>query len=636
MESGGHAVEIEFTPGGKYLLAFMIVGSLLLFSKFDVISTTLSERLGRRATPITVTFFMTTGAMTVLCSDFLVYGHMRSLYGASLQLLLAMLCLVLARGVKYLPAQTAEPTLSKMRVTQFFSSEVLIFGGAYLIICGLLIKLAILLGGSWHQFVSSLAAIGVLVLALLLISGTSIRERWTGFLERTLFPRKYDFRTELQSLTGAISTASTAEQLFGEICGSLRETFSTRRVCLLVQEDEAPTLRPYTMQEDGALQSHAYTIVLTEAQKAWTERINHCFSPKNLLALQEPNHESGALRAFLGAYEYELGSGLHAGQCLVGFVFLGGRDRSAPFSMEDKLLLETLIPAISISIHSAQLQQRMLLAQQMESIHRVVSFIMHDLRNAVSTLSLLARNARQHIDRRDFRIDFIATLARLSEEMQHLMNRLSVVKSGGELRVRDECDVSQLLSEALLDLQLPSEIELVTEISSMPAAFWDQRQIRVVLRNLLGNAVEAMPAGGVLKVSARQEGAEIVMTITDTGIGISDDFIRKSLFKPNHSTKSKGLGIGLYQSREIVLAHKGRIQVQSEVGKGSVFQIRLPYGIDNQASKQLVEETAGKIQLLQQQAADGQERREFMNLNPARVICGFPNNLTTSLAPSFV
>jgi signal transduction histidine kinase len=268
--------------------------------------------------------------------------------------------------------------------------------------------------------------------------------------------------------------------------------------------------------------------------------------------------------------------------------------------MEDKLLLETLAPAISISIHSLNLQQRMIQARQMESIHRVASFIMHDLRNAVSTLSLLARNARQHIDKPDFRVDFIATLARLSDEMQHLMNRLAEVKSGGELRNRNRCDPARLLSEALLDVQLPDEIKLAAEIPSLPEAFWDERLIRVVLRNILGNAVDAMPAGGVLEVSARPEGAEIIITIKDTGMGMSCDFIRKHLFRPNHSTKSKGLGIGLFQSREILLAHRGTIQVQSLPGQGTTFTIQLPCGRDNEAAERPADVTLEETTALEQ------------------------------------
>lgn len=630
LEGAGNAVEVELTAGGKYLLAFTIAGSVVLLSKFEAISVVLSARLGRWSRAITYALFLLAVAVTVLCTDSLAYGRIRSLYGAGFQILVTIFCGMLGQAVKALPILETRPAFSKIRVTQFFSSEVLIFGGAYLIVSGLVIKLAMMLGGSWHEFVSSLAAIGIFVLALLLVSGTSIRERWTGFLDRNLFHRNYDFRTELQSITEAISTASNLEQLFREICRSMREIFSTKQVCLLIEEDEVAAFRPFTLHTDGILESHSRVILLTKAQLEWSQRVDRCFSPEKLLALPEKDQASTALGVFLAGREYELGSVLHAGQHVAGFAFLGGREKYKHFSMEDRLLFDTLTPALSISIHSLRLQQRMVQARQMESIHRVAAFIMHDLRNAVSTLTLLARNAKRHIDTPGFRGDFIETLARLSDEMLHLMNKLTVVKSDGGLRDRNRCDPAQLLSEALLDLQLPDEIKLVAEIPALPAAFWDQRLIRVVLRNILGNAVEAMPAGGMLEVGARQQSAEIIITIKDTGSGMSDDFMRKHLFRPNHSTKSKGLGIGLYQSREIVLAHQGKIQAQSQPGHGTTFEIRLPCSSDGELSESLAGSTPGEAWLPENTVSQRHARIASWNLNASCLPGRISNCFATS------
>jgi hypothetical protein len=160
--------------------------------------------------------------------------------------------------------------------------------------------------------------------------------------------------------------------------------------------------------------------------------------------------------------------------------------------------------------------------------------------------------------------------------MQTLMHKLSSVKTGSELQHYVECDPAELIYEALADLAVPENVTLEIEVAPLPRVVWDKGQIGVVLRNLLLNALEAMPDGGKLTIQGRQERAQVKISVGDTGVGMSRDFIRHRLFQPNQTTKAKGLGLGLYQSREIVLAHGGNVQVTSQLGEGATFEIVLP------------------------------------------------------------
>jgi len=402
---------------------------------------------------------------------------------------------------------------------------------------------------------------------------------------------------------------------------SMTEIFSARRVCLLVADHDSSEFRVYALPRQGTAEEAAPLLGLSAAQLAWAQRAERSFSPEEFLALPEQDHNHAALRKLLAGLGYELGIALHAGQHLIGFVFLGSRTNHAPFSAEDRLLFETLTPAASISISSMRLRQQMIQAQQMESLHRVTSFIMHDLRNAVSTLTVLTYNVKKQLDQVGLQADFVVILDRLSSEMRHLINKLSDSNAGNELQDRGHCDPTQLLSEVLFDLQPPSQIKVTTVIPGLPAAFWNQRQIRVVLRNILANALEAMPSGGELEVVARYQTPFIIVSIKDTGVGMPAEFIRDFLFRPNHSTKSRGLGIGLYQSREIVLAHRGTIHVQSQLGKGTTFEVHLPCTYEGVASDQVEQMRRSALPVPEHQVSTSQQELERNSLNGSWPAC---------------
>jgi signal transduction histidine kinase len=97
-----------------------------------------------------------------------------------------------------------------------------------------------------------------------------------------------------------------------------------------------------------------------------------------------------------------------------------------------------------------------------------------------------------------------------------------------------------------------------------------------VIQNLVTNAVESVKGSGTVSVRSYEEGGVVVCEVTDTGCGMSPEFIQKSLFAPFKSTKSGGWGIGLYQAKGIVDAHGGTIEVTSREGAGSTFRLRLP------------------------------------------------------------
>jgi signal transduction histidine kinase len=110
----------------------------------------------------------------------------------------------------------------------------------------------------------------------------------------------------------------------------------------------------------------------------------------------------------------------------------------------------------------------------------------------------------------------------------------------------------------------------------VPKISVDPDQIQKVVTNLILNASEALMNDGKIRITTGQKEGWAILSVSDNGCGISKEFIERSLFRPFKTTKKHGMGIGLFHSKTIVEAHQGRIEVESEEGRGSTFRVMLP------------------------------------------------------------
>ena len=158
-----------------------------------------------------------------------------------------------------------------------------------------------------------------------------------------------------------------------------------------------------------------------------------------------------------------------------------------------------------------------------------------------------------------------------------MIENLSAAPSQLALQLND-VDLNSLIKDAVgkLPINGAGHVQIHTDFSRLPRIRADVDELYKVIHNLLLNACEAMNDSGHIRVSTRVNGSHVVLSVQDNGPGMSPEFKDTSLFKPFCSTKKRGLGIGLYQCKTIVEAHSGRIEVESELGKGTTFRVLLP------------------------------------------------------------
>ncbi len=286
--------------------------------------------------------------------------------------------------------------------------------------------------------------------------------------------------------------------------------------------------------------------------------------------------------AFLDKIHWKVLLPIRTGTVLIGFVSLGNKITNEPYDYHDLELLKTICDQTAGQIERVRFSEELASAREMEAFHTLSSFFVHDLKNHTSTLSLLSQNAAIHGDNPEFQKDAIKTIRKTADKMNDLINHISVASKGLTLS-RSEVNLNNLVEEASSDLNDTLRGRVTSRLENLPTISADPDQIATVLRNLLKNASEAIDETGKVNIKTWEAENMVFLSIEDNGCGIPAEFIATSLFKPLRTTKPSGWGIGLFQCSQIIKAHGGTIEVESEEGKGSTFKIKFPVvGVDRE------------------------------------------------------
>jgi signal transduction histidine kinase len=206
--------------------------------------------------------------------------------------------------------------------------------------------------------------------------------------------------------------------------------------------------------------------------------------------------------------------------------------------------------------------------------------LVHDIKNSVSSLSLLVRNAASHMADPEFQRDALATVSRAVDRMRRLLVQLTTPVSRPVQSMREPIDLRALIVEATAPLASGRQVRLVRTLEAVDVVYGDREALLRVIENLTTNAAEAIDAEGTVTVTLAQQQGHAVISVADTGCGISQDYLEQHLFAPFASTKTGGWGVGLYQTKQVVESQCGEILVESAVGRGTTFTVKLPLRAD--------------------------------------------------------
>jgi len=462
-----------------------------------------------------------------------------------------------------------------------YSSFTLFLIGLLMVLLGLFSRVTDIIGVSVDRaFLLATSFVAVVVGFAIWISPTWKR-RVAQFIDENFYVNRYDYRKEWEHVARRVQPVLERADTVKNVCEAVHAIFDASSVHLAVLNSATEN---YTVYDAGG------RLVSRFSPRAGGELAALLESRKEPITLSDVTNDLDVIPAFVEHREdlEKLGIStlvpMVSRSRLVGFLLLAAPHQGGMFTPED-LGLMTLIGAdLANSLRAHLLMREAEDRREGEALVRLSSFVLHDLKNCVSSLRGALEGAETYMDRPDFRKDLIVTLSSTADRMTSMMNRLGDVKPLPErgTRASAECHVTAVVEDAMKQVK-PAQTDGVEWVVELPEDLKTDGSFEMLERvfvNLLMNALEALSNGGTVRVSGdRIEDRGRMwnrIRVEDTGCGMSPEFIAESLFRPFTSTKGKGLGIGLFQCKSIIEDHDGSLAVTSEPQKGTTVEVRLP------------------------------------------------------------
>lgn len=464
---------------------------------------------------------------------------------------------------------------SNIYVSRFvlYRSLTLSLVGAYLLALGVLAETLQFFRISLDFLTGAFVAIiGGGALAFLFLS-EKVRWKAKSFIQAHFYRHKYDYREEWMGLTRHLSHATTASAVAMRTVERILNIMWVRQAAVYAIGDTPNTMHlVHQVGYNGlpaTLKLSPTTVQILsglEQQLPSTGRMEVC-----------GGQPSEPIRGLFPETPIGHAVPLVVLDAPMGLLIVGPEVSGKPFAVDDRDLLAAVAAQAGAMIVNAQLAQQAADGRELHALARLSAFVAHDLKNAVGMLSLLAENAPNHLHQPAFQADAVRTLRDVTGRIQRLLTALRASnKQPG--RKTTQTTLTANVETALRDIksQIPPRIAFETRLEPTPEVAIDTDQFHTVLLNLLLNAVDAIPCEGRITVETGTDDGSAVLMVTDTGGGMSTDFMRDRLFRPFQTTKPRGLGIGLYQCRSIVQAFGGELTAESQEGAGTRMTVKIP------------------------------------------------------------
>jgi putative PEP-CTERM system histidine kinase len=459
------------------------------------------------------------------------------------------------------------------------SSVTVVIAGSYLFVVGVVAKVAGTVGGAERFHIQSLVLLlGMAGLTVLLLSDR-LRQAVRLFVARHFQRARHDATAVWSRFSHRLATVKDQEELCAASARLISEIFEVLSVSVWLkdeQRDRFALVVSTTGQPPGGgmgrrpvvassaiaagLRGRPVLFDLDSVAEPWAEELRRL----NPMAFSRGGHRWCAP--------------LLSGDGILGALVLGDRVNGALYSVDELELLRCIGDQITSVLLNLRLANEVAQARELEAFRTMSAFFVHDLKNAAASLNLMLKNLPVHFDNPEFRADALRGIGNVAWRIDDIIARLSTLRQRPDVR-RTETDLNQLVTHAIENLDALHDIEMVKELGPLPPVWVDGDQIRSVVTNLVLNARDAAGERGRIVVRTEHRDGGVTLSVSDNGCGMSDAFVRESLFRPFQSTKKNGLGIGMFQSRAIVEAHGGSIEVESEAGRGTTLRVSLPAGV---------------------------------------------------------
>nr|WP_245198587.1 XrtA/PEP-CTERM system histidine kinase PrsK [Sphingopyxis italica] len=461
----------------------------------------------------------------------------------------------------------------RMRLSRTAATRSLILLGAavYLILIALTGAVARAVGSDYAELAQAISLAVALGAGGLMLASSRARAWLSVMISKHFFEHRYDYRAEWMRFTATLAQGD----------GDDDRNLHRRVAKALAQLTGSPGALLMLPAASGGFR--------VAEQWHWPGGVDEeaGLSLRSAFMLQETRHivdldaeRRGQSREDLAIPEWLIADArawvvvpvLHF-QRMIAIAVLHRPAVSRALDWEDLDVLRIAGQQAASYLAESQSQQALSEARRFDEFNRRFAFIMHDIKNLASQLSLLARNAERHADKPEFRADMTQTLKISAGRLSDLLVRLSP-RERGPAAEPGRTLVEPVLNEVAAEMR--PRRALFVGCQAGLSAWAEAGAVRQIVQHLVANAIDASAPDTPVQVVAVAEQGRVRIAVIDQGCGMTRAFIRDELFKPFVSTKELGFGLGAFEALQIAQAMGGAIEVASEPGKGSNFTLWLP------------------------------------------------------------
>jgi putative PEP-CTERM system histidine kinase len=451
-----------------------------------------------------------------------------------------------------------------------FHSATLLICGLYLLFISSVGYYIRYFGGEWGPALQlGLVFISLVGLVVLMLSG-SVRASLRVFLGKHFFHYRFDYREEWLKFTRTLSDKNSPQELGLRVIRGLADML----------ESPAGGLWMKAPGEGGFSQTArwnmARTLEVEDANSSLCRFITTSGWVINLEEFRSYSRRYGQLK--LPVWLQSLPQAwlvvpLLVGHELIGFCVLASARTRIDVNWEVNDLLKTAGQQAASFLAQMQATEALLEVRKFDAFNRMSAFVVHDLKNIVTQLSLMMKNAKRLGSNPEFQQDMLMTVENSLDRMRQLMLQLreGATPAGSAFGV-NLAHIIQRIELAAGKRGRRLEVNLLDQLLTRG----HEERLERIIGHVVQNAFDATDAKGRVWLNLDRPNGQARVLLGDSGTGMTQDFIRERLFKPFQSTKPAGMGIGAYESFQYVQELGGRIEVDSEPGHGTTVQLLLP------------------------------------------------------------
>ena len=509
-----------------------------------------------------------------LYSNALLFGRIDSILWSARGVISALAVPLVAVAAVRNPAWSVEIFVSRHVV---FHTASLLGSGVYLILMAAAGYYIRYYGGTWGGVAQTVFLSGALMLLLVLMSSGQLRARLRVLLGKHFYSNKYDYREEWLKFTHTLSSREPGAELKTTVIRATAAIVESPGGIMWSRDRAGPFRVVASWQaappSESTISSSAPLIQFLERQ-GWVIAIDeYLLEPDRYPGLALPKSVESLRRPWLIVP-------LMQADELVGLIALQHSGTKVGLNWEDHDLLKTVGRQAASYVALVEANEALNDARQFEAFNRLSAYVVHDLKNLVAQLSLVVDNSKRHLHSPGFVEDAIGTVEHASNKMNRLLGQLR--KGRTQSRAAERIVLNEVLADVVKSRRAQEPVPVLHCTQKKLAVFLERDRLESVIEHLVQNAQEATPATGEVSVTLTEEGLQAVIAVKDNGAGMDAKFVAERLFRPFDTTKGNaGMGVGVYESREFVVAAGGAFDVSSETGRGTTFYIRLPIDVSS-------------------------------------------------------